>query len=66
MEEIPPQNVEFLEMQALMKNRSPYRASWVAQFRAVLWRSWISMLKEPMVIRVRLIQTVVSICKINF
>ncbi|OXA56819.1 protein white isoform X2 [Folsomia candida] len=59
VEEIPPQNVEFFEMQAAMKSRSPYKASWVAQFRAVLWRSWMSMIKEPMVIRVRLIQTLV-------
>lgn len=41
-------------------NRSPYKASWWTQFRAVLWRSWISLIKEPMVIRVRIIQTVVS------
>lgn len=50
VEEIPPQNVEFFEMQAAMKSRSPYKASWVAQFRAVLWRSWMSMIKEPMVL----------------
>lgn len=38
---------------------SRYKASWVAQFRAVLWRSWLSVIKEPMLIKVRLLQTVV-------
>lgn len=41
--------------------RSPYRASWCAQFRAVLWRSWLSIMKEPLIIKVRLLQTIV--CK---
>ena len=38
---------------------SPYRASWWGQFRAVLWRSFLSMVKEPLLIRVRVIQTLV-------
>lgn len=38
-----------------------YRATWWTQFRAVLWRSWLNVLKEPFLVRVRLIQTVVSI-----
>ncbi|KAK4875876.1 hypothetical protein RN001_012298 [Aquatica leii] len=36
---------------------TPYKASWCAQFRAVLWRSWLSVIKEPLLIRVRLLQT---------
>ncbi|GFG38120.1 hypothetical protein Cfor_07570, partial [Coptotermes formosanus] len=36
---------------------SPYKASWWAQLRAVLWRSWISVIKEPVLIKVRLLQT---------
>lgn len=36
-----------------------YRASWWMQFRAILWRSWLTVLKEPLLVRVRLIQTVV-------
>jgi len=39
--------------------RSPYKASWCEQFRAVLWRSWLSMIKEPILIKVRLLQTIV-------
>nr|BDX53024.1 White [Dorcus rectus] len=36
---------------------NPYKASWCAQFRAVLWRSWLSVMKEPLLIKVRVIQT---------
>lgn len=37
-----------------------YRATWFTQFRAILWRSWLTVLKEPMLVKVRLIQTFVS------
>nr|QEO19116.1 white [Limnogonus franciscanus] len=37
--------------------KSPYKASWWAQFRAVLWRSWLSVKKEPVLIKVRVLQT---------
>ncbi|XP_050452990.1 protein white [Cataglyphis hispanica] len=40
------------------KGQSPYKASWCEQFRAVLWRSWLSVIKEPLLIKVRLLQTV--------
>lgn len=39
--------------------KSPYKASWWEQFRAVLWRSWLSVIKEPILIKVRLLQTFV-------
>lgn len=42
------------------KRRSPYKASWCEQFRAVLWRSWLAVIKEPILIKVRLLQTFVS------
>lgn len=38
-----------------------YRATWCTQFRAILWRSWLNVLKEPFLVRVRLLQTVVGI-----
>ena len=41
--------------------KSPYKASWWSQMRAVLWRSWISILKEPLLIKVRILQTLVRI-----
>nr|CAD7598245.1 unnamed protein product [Timema genevievae] len=37
--------------------RSPYKASWWAQMRAVLWRSWMATMKEPVLIKVRILQT---------
>lgn len=40
--------------------RSPYRANWFAQFKAVLWRSSISIRREPTVLRVKAFQTIVS------
>lgn len=40
-------------------NRSIYKASWCEQFRAVLWRAWLSVIKEPILIKVRLLQTIV-------
>nr|QEO19117.1 white [Mesovelia mulsanti] len=38
------------------KSLSPYKAGWWAQFRAVLWRSWLSVKKEPVLIKVRVLQ----------
>ncbi|XP_037932440.1 protein white-like [Teleopsis dalmanni] len=38
-------------------NDFTYKASCFMQFRAILWRSWISVLKEPLLVKVRLIQT---------
>lgn len=36
-----------------------YRASTWTQFKAILWRSWLTVLKEPLLVKVRVIQTVV-------
>lgn len=41
-------------------NGHKYRASWWTQFYAILWRSWLSVLKEPMLVKVRVLQTTVS------
>lgn len=35
-----------------------YKNSWWTQFRAVFWRSWITIMKEPLLIKVRLLQTI--------
>lgn len=40
-------------------HKSPYKASWFTQFRAVLWRSWLSVMKDPFLIKVRLLQIIV-------
>lgn len=42
------------------ENGYTYKASWFTQFRSIMWRAWISTLKEPLLVKVRLIQTTVS------
>ncbi|CAG0883457.1 unnamed protein product [Cyprideis torosa] len=37
---------------------SPYKVSCWLQFRAVIWRSWLSMIREPMIIKVRLLEVI--------
>lgn len=47
--------------QAMIKlKKSPYKASWCTQFNAVLWRSWISVVRDDQVVRMKFIQTIVS------
>ena len=41
------------------KSRSPYKASWGAQFSALMWRSFLSVIKEPLIVKVRIAQTIV-------
>ncbi|KAM0733916.1 Protein white [Formica fusca] len=48
----------FLKYHSKDAGRSPYKASWCEQFHAVLWRSWLSVIKEPLLIKVRLLQTI--------
>ncbi|CAL7940895.1 unnamed protein product [Xylocopa violacea] len=57
-EAITGEYVDSLRHSKYPKSRSPYKASWCEQFRAVLWRSWLSVIKEPILIKVRLLQTV--------
>jgi len=47
-------------LQLLEAHHSLYKASWWAQLRAVMWRSWISIRKEPLLMKVRFLQTLVS------
>lgn len=53
------------KMEYLDFNKSPYKASWCEQFRAVLWRSWLSVIKEPILIKVRFLQTVVRFTNLS-
>ncbi|KAG8177287.1 hypothetical protein JTE90_029423 [Oedothorax gibbosus] len=41
------------------KSTSRYKASWITQFRAVMWRCWIGRIREPMVTKAQIIQSVV-------
>ncbi|ODM98292.1 Protein white [Orchesella cincta] len=43
---------------AKKRQKSPYKASWFAQFRACFWRSSITVRKDPLVLKVQLIQTI--------
>jgi len=38
--------------------RSPYKASWWTQFKALTWRSWLSVIKEPMILKARVAQNI--------
>ena len=40
---------------------SPYKASWGEQFTALLWRSWLSIVKDPMILRIRIGTSIVSL-----
>jgi hypothetical protein len=41
------------------EDRTPYKANVWQQFKALLWRSWITSINEPLTFQVRVIQTVV-------
>ncbi|XP_069178587.1 protein white-like isoform X1 [Procambarus clarkii] len=38
------------------KDTSPYKASWCAQFQALVWRAWLEVLREPHLVRIRFFQ----------
>jgi len=50
----PVDNIECEEV----RPRSPYTVSWCRQFRALLWRSWLAVIREPRIIKVRILQTI--------
>ena len=54
-----------IDLVTVEKRRSPYKASWFEQVRAVFWRSCLSIAREPAIIRVKLFQTIVSKPKIS-
>ena len=41
------------------KKKSPYKADWSKQFNAVLWRSWILVVRDSQLLRARLIYCLV-------
>ena len=42
------------------KKKSPFRATVLQQFEAVLWRSWLTVIKNPRLVQTRIIQAVVT------
>lgn len=57
-------NINQLNEALAEKRRSPYKAGWFAQFRAVQWRSILSVIREPAVLKVKAFQTVVSLISV--
>jgi len=45
---------------------SPYRTGWWGQFTACLWRSSKTAIRDPLVLKVQLMQTVVSVFNSHF
>ena len=45
---------------------SPYKASWGGQFSALIWRSWLSIIKDPLVLKIRIGTIVVSQTCLSF
>ncbi|KAK7111238.1 protein white-like [Littorina saxatilis] len=46
-------------MDEAFKTESRYEAGWGRQFSCVIWRSWISLMRDAILFRVRMIQTMV-------
>ena len=44
-----------------MGTLKPYKSPWLQQFRAVLWRSWHSVVKEPLISWIRIGEVIVSL-----
>lgn len=54
-----PTVVKYLEEEAKKNFKSPYKASWIGQFRAVLWRAWLAIYKDPKYIGAKFVQNIV-------
>ena len=53
---------QFQNLPVSSKKRSPYKAGCFTQFKAIYWRSMISIKREPTVLRVKTFQTMVGSC----
>ncbi|CAL4117650.1 unnamed protein product [Meganyctiphanes norvegica] len=65
MEEAIKVNMETKEntsdlLNTTKESKSPYKASWGAQFSAVFKRAWLENIREPMILRVKLLQTIMT------
>ena len=38
-----------------------YKASWMTQYTALLWRSWLGLTRDPVLVKVTLLQNLVSL-----
>ena len=49
------------QFEEAFSDNSRYGASWMQQFVSVLWRSWVTNIRDPMVLRVKFFQTIVGV-----
>ncbi|XP_025202813.1 protein white [Melanaphis sacchari] len=59
-------SLDYWGLSGLENVSSPYKASWMEQFSAVFWRSWLSIKKEPALTKIRIIQTLLVAALISF
>ncbi|XP_031332548.1 protein white-like [Photinus pyralis] len=43
-----------------VREESPYKSSWCTQLRVLLWRSWLSDMRDPLIIRMRVGQVIIT------
>lgn len=64
---VNPSRSQEMDLIPFKTRRSPYKASWMAQLRAVMWRSLLSLSRDSGVLKVKTFHTFVSIYSIlNF
>ncbi|XP_014681142.1 PREDICTED: protein white-like isoform X2 [Priapulus caudatus] len=51
-------NPSIIDFGETLAHKSPYKASWLSQFSTLLQRSFVSIMREPLVVKVRTFQTV--------
>jgi len=47
---------DFVDIQSIQ----PYKTRWMNQFQGCLWRAWHSIVKEPAMIKIRIVQNIVK------
>ncbi|XP_013386693.1 protein white-like [Lingula anatina] len=58
MAEQGQENGDNFFLDAAISGKAVYKANWFQQFRAVFWRSWLTMVRDPMAYRIRTIQSI--------
>ena len=59
-------SIDLVTITSDLQNRSPYKASWIRQIRALLWRCWLSQARDTNVFAVRIFQTLIIAFLIGF
>lgn len=53
-----PERQDSFKDEDVAVRRSPYKVSWIKQFRSVFWRSWLTFNRDVVIFRVRLYQSI--------